>query len=76
MAVRSSWVNVSVDGRKTDIGTGPASKTGGLMAWFKLRDNGGITDVLTVETRSDGETVKLLVWDENKNLVYQVEKPY
>jgi hypothetical protein len=76
MAVRPSWVDVRVDGRKSEVGTGPLAKDGGMRACFKLRENGDVVTGLTVETRSDGVTVSLLVWDGDGNLVYRVSKPY
>jgi hypothetical protein len=76
VAVRPSWVDVKVDGRKTEVGTGPRAGDGDMRAVFYLRSDGDIDKVLTVECRSDGETVTLLVWAGNGGLVHKEERQY
>lgn len=43
MAVRNFWITVGVDGRKTDVGTGPRAKDGGFCARIYIRDRGRVS---------------------------------
>lgn len=38
--VRNFWIQVAVDGKKTDIATGPVGKTGGFRIAVDIRDDG------------------------------------
>lgn len=40
--VRNFWIETQVDGRKTDIGTGPRSKDGGIYVSVGMRDKGDV----------------------------------
>ena len=53
MAVRNFYAMVKVDGRKTDVGTGPQSKTGGLTINLTVRNKGEVTPGPTVECYVD-----------------------
>lgn len=56
-SVRNFWIDTSVDGRQTDIATGPRNKSGGFSINISQRDNGQVTTPLTIEgtARSDGK---------------------
>jgi hypothetical protein len=62
--VRPSWIDVSVDGRDTNIATGPRSRDGSMSAKFYLRVNGSVTHVLDVDciASRDKKTVTLQVY--------------
>ena len=48
MAVRNFWVDAQIDGRKTDLSGGPASKEGGMNIVIKQRSEGGIVTAFRV----------------------------
>jgi len=62
--VRPSWVELSVDGRKAKVATGPRSRSGALSASFQAREGGRAVRALSVEFRpsADGATTTLVVW--------------
>jgi hypothetical protein len=41
--VRNFWIELSVDGRKSRIETGPSRKDGGFSMTVRVRENGGIS---------------------------------
>jgi hypothetical protein len=41
--VRNFWVDLEVDGRASNVGSGPRRRDGGLQATFRIRDEGGIS---------------------------------
>jgi len=67
MAVRNFWVDVTVDGRQTDLSGGPRSKDGGMRATFYVRDSGNIAKALTVDcyTGADGQLTIAIQSDGN-----------
>jgi len=71
--VRNFWIDLEVDGR-SDIGTGPVDKNGGLIATFKMRSDGGIEYALMVvgKARPDGSLL-LMVQVPGQGIVYQHE---
>ena len=73
MAVRNFWVDASIDGRKTDLQGGPASKEGGMQLTIKQRDDGGIVTAFKIYCHEiDGELVTE-VYDGNRKLVASFE---
>ena len=40
--VRNYWLELTVDGKKTKVATGPVSKTGGFVLDIKMRSCGGV----------------------------------
>lgn len=54
--IRPSWVEISVDGRKTKIKTGPRRRTGQMSAVFYARIKGQVVKCLEVDflPTSDG----------------------
>lgn len=46
--VRNFWVDLEVDGRKSSIGAGPVSKTGGFFMRIKIRNKGGIDTAMEI----------------------------
>lgn len=71
MAVRNSWVEVHVDGKREPLASGPRSADGGMKAQFYVRDGGSIVRSATVYARvlSDG-TLALSVFDPQGNEVF------
>lgn len=58
MAVRNFWVDANIDGRKTELSGGPASKEGGMRITIKQREEGSIVTALRVYCYEvDGELV-------------------
>lgn len=53
MAVRNFWVDADIDGRKTMLSGGPASKEGGMTIVVKQRKNGGIVTAFKVYCYED-----------------------
>lgn len=49
--VRNFWHNLVVDGRSTDIGTGPVSKDGGFSQTMLIRHEGRVVTAVLVEGR-------------------------
>jgi hypothetical protein len=49
---RNFWVELKVDGKKTAVASGPASKDGGFDLIVKQRDRGGIITSLVVTGRA------------------------
>jgi hypothetical protein len=59
--VRNFWVSVEVDGRTTNVQTGPSAKDGGFNITIHMRDKGNIIHPVSIKGRSDGETLTLEV---------------
>ena len=56
MAVRNFWVDADIDGRKTELSGGPASKEGGMKITIKQRDEGSIVTAFRIYCyEEDGE---------------------
>jgi len=57
--VRNFWVNLEVDGRRTEIATGPRRRDGGFTLTVYQRDDGGIMRPLYVHghAHDDGRLV-------------------
>ncbi len=51
MAVRNFWVDACIDGRQTDVGTGPRAKDGGMEVTLYQRENGSISTALRIACR-------------------------
>lgn len=58
MAVRNFFVDAEIDGRETDLGGGPRSKTGGMDVTVYQRNEGQIETAVKVRCR---ETLGLLI---------------
>lgn len=58
---RPFYLSASVDGRGTDIGSGPRAKDGGMSICITQRDEGAIRTAFTIESssyvNSDGDTM-------------------
>lgn len=72
MAVRNFWINVSVDGKKNDIATGPRSKNGGMQINLFLRQNGQSKKAITILCTEDSGQLLIDVQNEKKQTVYTV----
>ena len=59
--VRPSWVELEVEGRKSNIATGPVSRNGNMYAKFFVRENGQIVNCLNVNFFANGETVRVVI---------------
>lgn len=58
MAIRNFWLDVNIDGRKTNLEGGPRSRFGGFLARINQRDRGSITTPIEIEgIEDDGELV-------------------
>jgi hypothetical protein len=57
--VRNFWIDLSVDGRSSDLSGGPRSKDGGISGTIYIRDEGGIRRAVELSglARSDGTLV-------------------
>lgn len=75
--VRNAWIQVRVDGRKSEIATGPRARNGGMIARFYVRHNGSVTPSVTVETMADDPTdpdrLTLRIWAPDGALIYAHE---
>lgn len=62
--VRPAWIEVSVDGR-SDIATGPRSRTGQMSITASIRENGSILKLLDIDfiASRDGQTVRVIIED-------------
>ena len=72
--VRNFWVDLSVDGRRSDVGTGPVSRSGGLYARFYIRDKGEVVGSITVDAVvrvNDG--LRLRVLDPEGKCIFEQE---
>ena len=54
--VRNFWIDANIDGRQETLSGGPQGKNGGFTLTVKMRDNGDIKTVLTVQ--GDANTAK------------------
>ena len=75
MAVRNFYIDARIDGRKTDLSGGPASKNGGMEIVITQRQNGRIVTafeihceeslekLITEVTDGDGTTIGTFVTD-------------
>ena len=59
--VRPSFVKISVDGRKSDIATGPRSRSGEMSAEFLVRSFGRVLPLLDVEMVASADNRQVMV---------------
>ena len=61
--IRPSWVDIQVDGRTNNIGTGPRSRNGSMYATFYVRDQGSVRRLISVnfEPQIDGKFTAVYV---------------
>ena len=72
MAVRNFWVDADIDGRQTELGGGPRSKSGGMDVTVYQRDDGSISTAIRIACRVNFEgKLVLAVRDGDGNLLYQ-----
>lgn len=58
MAVRNFWLSGCIDGRKTELQGGPASKKGGMQLTIKQRHEGSIVTAFKLYCYEvDGELI-------------------
>ncbi len=78
--VRPSWCDLAVDhvsnSPQTVKGTGPRSRSGTLSASFKVRSDGSVLDLLSVDmiASANGETVGVVVTDRRTGRVLFSER--
>lgn len=61
--VRNFWLNITIDGKKTDIGAGPRSRSGGFRCQVLQRADGEIhREELIVEGIPRDGLLELKVW--------------
>ena len=51
-AVRNWWIEANIDGRKTKIAAGPINRFGGFELRIYQRDDGEITNPVTIRGRA------------------------
>ena len=75
--VRNSWVTVNVDGRNSEMASGPVAKDGGLQAQFKFRHEGSIIDGITVTqgVTSDGKIHVMVEFSDELMTLLRVSDP-
>lgn len=62
--VRNFWLELSVDGKRTDIATGPRTKDGGFDLRIAMRDEGGIIFPVRIHGRAhEGRIIMSASWD-------------
>jgi hypothetical protein len=65
--VRNFWLTISVDGRKSDIATGPKAANGGFRCTILMRENGDIHGgSIVVEGRVHNGLLYVDVWAKNE----------
>jgi hypothetical protein len=57
--VRNFWLELTVDGKKTRMATGPVRKDGGFDLVIKMRDKGQVLDVGEIFGRAEGNLLKM-----------------
>ena len=64
--VRNFWVEMDVDGKRTQVATGPRRADGGFRLNIWMRDKGHVRKALTIGgwTEKDDEVLKLAVYDD------------
>ena len=74
MAVRNFWIWADIDGRKTHITGGPASKSGGIQLNLYQRSNGGGTSlpVLKIRCSAHGDELRTRIIDEEGNAIKEI----
>ena len=73
MAVRNFWVDANIDGRKTELQGGPASKEGGMKVVIKQRDEGGIVTAVKVYCYEEAGNLITAVYNNDCELVARFE---
>ena len=73
---RNFWVELKVDGKKTAVASGPASKDGGFDLIVKQRDRGGIIVALAVIGRAKyvGDEIHLTLTADGEGVSTAVEE--
>ena len=61
--IRNFWIELTVDGKKSRVATGPRGKDGGFRLVVKMRDNGNIIDALGIEGDATGDRLRLFTWN-------------
>lgn len=65
--VRNFWITADIDGRKSQIESGPIRRDGGIYLTIKMRDDGDVRNVLTVVgTAADDGALTLEIIDGGK----------
>lgn len=74
--VRNFWLTLKVDGKKTDVATGPRARSGGFRCHVLMRSEGAIYDkeVVLEGIVSDG-LLELKLWDGGDVVFKRTTKP-
>lgn len=59
--VRNFWIDCEVDGRRSDVKTGPVGRGGGFVLEILQRNKGKVEDGVTVTGVADGDELILTV---------------
>lgn len=87
--VRNFWIEASVDGRRSDINTGPRKSEGGFSCTIYVREEGSISDkylriggqhvngknILSVELMENGGIIKEIQLEVNRDEAPKVKTP-
>ena len=57
--VRPSWIELEVEGKQTNVKTGPKSRNGNMYVTFYIREEGQIKKCMTVDFFANEETVRV-----------------
>ena len=72
--VRPSWIELEVEGRKSNIATGPGSRNGNMYIALKVRKDEMIHDFGQINFFATGDQVKVEILipdlDINETIVY------
>ena len=73
MAVRNYWIETEIDGRKSTLRGGPASKTGGFSQKISIRRNGAISTAVQINGHVLPNGQLLITIEENGVVVHTVK---
>jgi hypothetical protein len=67
-SLRNFWADISVDGRDTDIGTGPRTKEGGMRIDLLQRDDGSKKKTFSIECREQDGVLTTTVFKDGVSI--------
>ena len=69
--VRNFYIKGKIDGRRTHLSGGPGRKDGGMVLILTQRNNNSIEECASIECFADGDILKTVIYDKNKNIVLE-----
>jgi hypothetical protein len=61
MAIRPSWIEVDVEGRKTLIETGPRSRSGSMHIKIYVRSNGEVEKIADIDLLASQDKSRVIL---------------